>query len=163
MNSIFEHRSFAKPIATSLLGVVLGLASSSAAAQCAEGALNGSWDMYYGNAAVPGTQCQLRVKDDKKLSGQCRILGLPCGFSDWIKISKGRLKVASNCAVTGRFTITFTPGLFLTDDAGAQVEILAGRTRADGESIDGILIWQDPTSPDGNPVFYNAGFSMVRR
>lgn len=163
MISTIEHRRLLKPLALTVLALGLVLASMGAAAQCAVGALNGSWDLFYGNTAVPATQCQLRVKDDKKLTGQCRILDIATGFSDWIRINKGRLKVASNCSVTGKFTITSTPGFFLADDSDSQVEVLVARMHTDGQAIHGVLIWQDPTSSDSNPLFYNAGFSAVRR
>ena len=163
MISTIEQRRLVKPLALTVLALGLVMASMGAAAQCAVGALNGSWDLFYGNSLVPSTQCQLRVRDDKKLTGQCRILDINTGFSDWIKISKGRLKVASNCSVTGRFTITFTPGFILAEDSDAQVELLVARMHTDGQAIDGVLIWQDPTSSDSNPVFNNAGFSAVRR
>ena len=131
-------------------------------ASCVGDDLNGSWDMFFGTGAIPGTQCQLKVSNNKKLTGQCRLLEAGQGFGDWIKISKGRLKVTSNCAVSGRFTITST-GDFLFTDAPAQVELPSGRMHDDGQAINGILYWLDPASAGSTPVYHHGVFSAVNR
>ena len=144
-----------------LLSIML-VPAGHAMANCSAAVLNGSWDMYFGTRAIPGTQCQLKVANNKKLTGQCRLLDGGAGFSDWIKISKGRLKVANNCAVSGSFTITRT-GDFIFTDAPAQVELASARMHRDGQAINGVLYWMDPASADSNPIYHHGAYTAVKR
>ena len=149
-------------LVTRLLLPLALMPATQAVANCSAADLNGSWDMYFGTGAIPGTQCQLKVTSNKKLTGQCRLLEGGGGFSGWIKISKGRLKVSSNCGVSGRFTITST-GDFLFTDAPAQVELASGRMHRDGQAINGVLYWLDPASADSSPIYHHGAFSAVSR